>query len=856
MGRLKFFFYSLLSLKKEILCPVIWIFLVSFLSLITYNLYKKELQEQKKEIFSNLQAYEVFFEKKLNEVEKILNLSSKSFLKEGIFKEDNFDLLIFDSNKNFIISSHKNLPIFPLTESINNKFLISELSSTSLWATFSQTSSSMPSLYFLEPKIENNKISNYFLFWCPNLEKFLNPIFEESKKFGFNNYCYICKNGFKTASKDRNSSFIPPKEILETTLSGEKSIFIKKQLFDSILYAGFYNPDLAISIIFSYNISHSPLFIFLFIGTLGLFLFGIVSWLKNKDNFALIFFLISFFVCIFFATQSLLVKNNKQDYSKWKLFFENRSSQLLINQSFERYKSFLDNLELWKFQLNLSDDEIKNEVSKSGVYAAVFYQKTADKFEFQTISNTDSWQPPNISVNQFTNDISFAGPINDPTFGKVFFALKWFQNKNVAILTVFDTSTITSVLENIWQNYKAPLLLKNSEGSVIYSFGDFDENKTKDSLYLSAPDWTLEVQKAEFNFSFFNEKVFNQFIYSFLLFLLVSLFFFAEKFFNFGVFSKLNFAIIVSLILLTSYIIYASWVVKRYVNKLSTDQIQNWDKLKNEIEITKAYFRLNQGSEIKELSVKLDVKMVQIEGASKFNLRGLIEIGADEIKQIDIWTATPSILNLNQEYKFTPYNLDFTSKSNLAYFPLNPMIIKIPLNIYYKNNIILVPDYDNLYELNNLKEYKINLINVGARYVYEEENNVPQLEYIFIFERSLINSIVSFIVPLIIAVSLLYQGFLLTEKDSLSLGFIAIWGSVLFTIVLIHSNYRKYVEEISFSFLENFFYATFIFIILVQGVFIGSLKEKENALFLRKFYFLGWLFIVSLFIYNSTLFNQ
>jgi hypothetical protein len=71
--------------------------------------------------------------------------------------------------------------------------------------------------------------------------------------------------------------------------------------------------------------------------------------------------------------------------------------------------------------------------------------------------------------------------------------------------------------------------------------------------------------------------------------------------------------------------------------------------------------------------------------------------------------------------------------------------------------------------------------------------------------------------------------------------------------VLLQNNYRSFVKDAPFTFLEYFFIASFIFINAVQALIIvpSILKKEKNLEFLTKFYFVGWLFILSLFIHTA-----
>ena len=191
----------------------------------------------------------------------------------------------------------------------------------------------------------------------------------------------------------------------------------------------------------------------------------------------------------------------------------------------------------------------------------------------------------------------------------------------------------------------------------------------------------------------------------------------------------------------------------------------------------------------------------------------------------------------------------------MVYFPLNPIVIKIPINLCTTEEVISVIDENNIKQLQSLELSGSKVILAGATYVASTDEHLPKLEYLIVFQRGLFNVILSFIIPLLIAIGILYQGFLILSKDEISIPFIAIWGSVLFTIVLVQSNYRKFVEDTPFTFLENFFLASFLFIVLVQFLVLGSgvAKKQNNMVFLKKLYFTGWLFIVSLFVYNSLM---
>ncbi len=859
MGGLTLLLSKLGHIKNNKNVSVLWIIILSLLILASFESYQYNIKKQTKTLYADLNNYENYIRETFKNHEEKLIDSANRFSLGQEFNEKDFNVFIFDKDKNIIKTSNSSIELFPSTNFTNNLFLVTDLTGTSLWSTSSDSDLSLPSIFFMHPLVQDGgTITGYYLFQSSKIDSFLNPIFDEAEKFGFINYCYICKNGFKTVSSNWVKHFNAPKEVLKKSLSGEKTIFADKNLFDAQLFAGFYIPDLAMGVVLEKKNNSFIIYKFFLIVTVCFLIFGLNNWFKNPDNIQLTFFLASFFVFVFFLYQANSVRISSKDYLDSQFIFHAKSTQLVINQNLERFQSLLDNLNTLKFDLQLDNLIIENEVKNSGALAAVFYDK-ADQDEAYKVSTqfaNKSWQAPEILKDKsILNGSSFVGPVNDPIYGLVFFIFKSFSGGKRASLVVFSASIILDEIKKTQQLFQSALVLKNSEGYVIYSIGSFDEATDRQTLLLPTANWTLEIQKSDNDSIMIDHKILNITLFSLLIFVLVSIFYFAEqKNVIFG-FSTINLANILSIILLISYIFYGSLSIKNYAFSQIINEISSFDELNNQLSVIDSNFYLNNGRALKKETIILDIKKLDNTGVTNINLKGLIQLNSQIIDQIDIWNASPSIIPISKKAEATAFDINILDNTNMIFFPLNPILIRLPINLNTSEEVIGVIDENNIKQMQRLTLSGLKVIKAGARYVVSSNNQLPNLEYLIVFERGLFNAILSFIIPLVISIAILYQGFLVLSKDEISIPFVAIWGSVLFTIVIVQSNYRKFVGDIPFTFLENFFIASFLFIILVQSLILGPIvaKKQKNLVFLKKFYFTGWLFIVSLFVYNTLI---
>jgi hypothetical protein len=846
-----------MKLKHNKNLSILWIIVLSILVFIIYrsyqnniiyqqNLFSLDVNQFQKSISNNLQQYEIQ-----------LIESANLFLKNKRFETKDFSISIFDKNKNIINASYPNFKLFPYLDVIDNLFLISDLTSTPIWLTVENADLSTPSVLYLYPvKNEKGIIDRYFLFTCSNIDSFFKNIFRDYEKFEIYDYVYIYKNGYQSTSIHSDRTFIVPNKLKKNTLKGEKNLFIQENFNDIQLFGGFYLPDLNIAILFE---KKSELFLFLyFISfiTICWLIFGLFYWFQKNQNIKLTFALVSFFVFIVFSFRIYQENIKNNNYYKSQFFFETKSLQILLNQYLAHFQSLLDKLNIFEFDFKLNESLIEPEIENFGALAAVFYQKNPDREVYKTIKliGEENWKAPDVLIKpDQKNKTSFIGPFNDPVYGLVFFALKVNSDKTNATLIVFDASYITSELDKIWQNFKSPFILKDSENNSIYIYGEIDEPQNTQTFILPASGWKIEIQNPQIPLEIFKSTIFKQWLFSCLILTLVLLFYFTEnKITVFGI-SYLTFAIFIAMFLLVSYIVFGSLMLKNDALSKIVSEINTLEELQNQVALLNSNYLFNKGKSLKNEKIILDVKIIENTDNSNINLKGMVQLDNKNITQLDIWNATPSYIDISKNSSRTPFDLTVMDNSNLIYFPLNPIVIRLPININSTEDMIFTVDEKNFKELQNLTFSGMKVFKSGARYVQKSNTEIPQLEYIFVFERSLTNSIIAFIVPLIISIGLLYQGFIVSSKNHISENFVVIWGTVLFTIVLLQNNYRSFVKDAPFTFLEYFFIASFIFINAVQALIIvpSILKKEKNLEFLTKFYFVGWLFILSLFIHTA-----
>ena len=213
-------------------------------------------------------------------------------------------------------------------------------------------------------------------------------------------------------------------------------------------------------------------------------------------------------------------------------------------------------------------------------------------------------------------------------------------------------------------------------------------------------------------------------------------------------------------------------------------------------------------------------------------------------------------------------------------FPLDEKNIDIaisdsPLNL----NVFLVPDLNSYNLINptalsgldsNLniscwqfkesffsyqeQDYKTNL---GVK-IAGDENKKHVLHFNIVTGRNLVDPLISYLIPLLVAMVLLFVNLLLISKKRI-MSHVSLMGGIFIGMIFAHSALRKSLSLSGLSYLEYFFIGSYLLIILMLIDFILYIKESKLRLVSYKknliFKVLFWpMYLVIMFLVTGYLF--
>jgi len=193
-----------------------------------------------------------------------------------------------------------------------------------------------------------------------------------------------------------------------------------------------------------------------------------------------------------------------------------------------------------------------------------------------------------------------------------------------------------------------------------------------------------------------------------------------------------------------------------------------------------------------------------------------------------------------------------TLRLNLKYsqFPFDKRHLDIELDpISMGDNIILVPDL-NGYQVTNPSQkpgiskdislpgseitrsyYNFALQDYATDFGYGSQSQfqaVPTLHYNIYLKRKLMNSFITYLVPIFVTLSLIYILILACEKTEARQGIIESMAAFFFVLIFSHIDLRKDIVTAELIFIEYFYFATYLMVILSTANLIAYTKSRTS----------------------------
>ena len=835
-------------LKKGLFFLPAWgclfIFL-SFISIYTYQAQSRSLEEKSLDQITNIQmAVYANLEKKQNFLNSV---AQKAFLDPSLRLPCDLTIYIYNTKKELIKTTDPTFNQLPATKNINDLFLTAPLSQTSQWCTVYGLNRAKPEIFYISPLKKDNKLDGLVLFRFQNAGLFLEDLLSGVDHTFFSGHMFA----FKTDSREPflyGDNLGLTAEILDQVLNGEQQVIQYKTWLGLKNEGIFYIPTLKFGFIFQKKALFSIVF-FLEILLLGaLLFFGIIVFFSS---FLKIF---SFFVFVLSITaiglgyihtmeKKELIEKKQIGYK-----FAVSSTAFIINQYLDEYKGVLDTFATLKYQLKTPDPQLRTMLDRYEIFAVNFYENP-QKGGYQNITtlSKQDWSPTSLVADIYTEEFKIDGPINDPILGSIFIfsTQKNIPNQGTCSIIV-SAQKVNNSLEILKQAYQNSFTITSQNNYVLYQYGKI----TKPSLELSIPaaNWLLSSYLDTSSSTPASLSTWISFLFVTALFLVgISLLVFAyfDTILGIEVLPIVSFSIMV-------YAIAFQVFCYRTLEDKSVLQLTSIHNKKEEIEtqialIIQAYDLLYD-EPLKIIPVKLSVDNLIGKGIDILNAQGSFTIPLDKRTKLFISTVSPGFFGFEGAGDSTPsfyFNNDFIDNSTFREYPFNSGELRLPLQATTSEAILFVPDFDNLEQISAYLNQTLDIKKIGCRYFYKEGASAPTLEYVFSFQRSILHPVVSFLLPVLIGLGILFQSYKLYKKEEDVKLIVGSWGSVVFIVILTYAGFRGYMGDRILSFLENMFIGTFFLLVLLQFLLLNEKIRLDERFYryVRYFFWPTWLFM-------------
>lgn len=107
--------------------------------------------------------------------------------------------------------------------------------------------------------------------------------------------------------------------------------------------------------------------------------------------------------------------------------------------------------------------------------------------------------------------------------------------------------------------------------------------------------------------------------------------------------------------------------------------------------------------------------------------------------------------------------------------------------------------------------------------------SVPRLHYNVDLKRKLINAFITYLIPIFVALALIYILILACEKTEARQGIIESMAAFFFVLIFSHIDLRKDIVTADLIFIEYFYFATYLMVILSTANLIAYTKSKTST---------------------------
>lgn len=829
-------------LKKGLFFLPVWGCLVIFLSFISIDTYQRQSRSLEEKCFYQITNIQMAVYANLEKKQNFLNsVAQKAFLDPTLRLPCDLTIYIYNTKKELVKTTDPNFNQLPATKYIDDLFLTAPLSQTSQWCTVYGLNRAKPEIFYISPLKKDNKLDGLVLFRFQNAGLFLEDLLRGVDHTFFSGHMFAFNTDLKEPFQYGDNLGLTA-QILDQALNGEQQIIQHKTLLGLQNEGVFYIPNLKFGFIFQKKALFSIVF-FLEILLLGVLLsFGTIVFFSNFSKIFTFFVFVLGTAAIGLGFIHLIEKKELIDKNQIGYKFAVSSTAFIINQYLDEYKGVLETFVTLKYQLKKPDSQIRTMLDRYEIFAVNYYENP-QKGSYQNITalTKQEWSPTSLVADIYTEEFKVDGPINDPVLGSIFIfsTQKNIPNQGTCSIIV-SAQKVNDSLEILKQGYHNSFTITSQNNYTIYQHGKF----TKPNLQLSIPaaNWLLGSFLDSLSSTPASLGTWISFLFTTALFFVgISLLFFAyfDTIFGLEVLPIVSFSIMV-------YTSVFQVFCYRTLEDKSELQLTTVHNKKEEIEtqvasINQAYDLLHD-QPLKIIPVKLSIDDLIGKGINILNAKGSFEIPLEQSTKLFIYTVLPGTLGFQGAGESIPsfyFNNDFIDNSSFREYPFNSGELRMPLQATTSGNLLFVPDFDNLKQVSAYFNNHIELKKIGCRYVYKEGAGAPTLEYVFIFQRSILHPLVSFLLPILIGLGILFQSYKLYKKEEDINLIVGSWGSVMFIFILTYAGFRGYMGDRILSFLENIFIGTFFLLVLLQFLLLNE-KIRLDQRFYRYVKYFFW----------------
>jgi hypothetical protein len=748
----------------------------------------------------------------------------------------------FDSQQNLKAVYGEGLDLLPSTQKIDDAFLLSSITSSDIWLTVNALNQARPEIFFL-----THREGDVDLFRFSQLEPFTASLLGDQPQ----DLVFIYRNGMKNSTYISDNTPLPS-SMIDSVMSGEKSLAIYYGWLGLTGYGYYYNPQLQLGFVIPSTINYPLWLDALAILALMVLIGGMVFFINSRSAAALAVSLAA--LCLSAALGIEVYRERATNVREYReqLLFKLQGTVILVNKMLDQATNTLQATMTARYRLKQTDDQIKQQWLNSSVLAIAYYDQF-DGHNFQKIEVLSplSWQPPKLLPEALTSMTACIGPIRDPVLGSIFILSNPSGNQERSVTAIaISAEDISNNLRVFIETFHQPLLVNDFSNKGIYESGSLPSHN-RIRYQIPSVGWelisTADGLKTPFNF----HSLHATFLLSTLFFLMAMTgYFYTRGSFEAPLIS-IDAVLVTLSALMVTFIVLSGLILNLRSSAMGLSQIKNVDQLKNFIASTTENYRLQTNQDLKTMTIELDLKYLERKEIYLLLAKGTFSTAEKLVTGINSWTASPSTFDGSATSpSYYSFDADIIDSSNFTNFPFNPIILRIPVSTNSKEPILFIPSFDNLSTLQDAIASKLPVLKSGCNYVQDAETGLPMLEYVFILDRGIINPLLAFIAPLLVVLIILQQGIIDKKTGSFNL---AIWVSVIFATTLLHQNYRRFIHDLPLTYLENIFLGSFLFILIVLTLFLTKRfnESEQGVLMQRKVYWPIWLLIMTLLSYTA-----